>query len=161
MELAPALTTTHDLEQELVALYPALARRMAMVLRDPDIAQDIAQSTMVRALEHRRRFNGGDLRAWVYTIGLRLAFNELRRRRTVQGRSSAEEPTWAMTMDPDLWVALAAIEPRARAALFLSVLDGYTHAEIGRILGAPEGTVSSWLSRAKDRLRSALEEDDR
>lgn len=161
MELARAISHVTDLEAELVALYPGLARRLALVLRDRDAAQDVAQAAIARALEHQRRFRGGDVRAWLYTIGLRLAFNELRRRRTVQARHASEEPTWAIETDPDLWIALAAIEPRQRAALLLSALEGYTHAEIGRILGVPEGTVSSWLSRTKDRLRSILVEDDR
>ena len=65
-----------------------------------------------------------------------------------------------MSTDPDLWMALANVEPRQRAALLLSVLEGYTHAEIGRMLGVAEGTVSSWLSRTKDRLRVDLMEDD-
>jgi len=38
----------------------------------------------------------------------------------------------------------------------LSVLDGYTHEEIARMLGVRPGTVSSWLSRAKERLRVLL-----
>lgn len=161
MELARATASVRDFEAEIVALYPGLTRRLALVLRDAEAAQDIAQATVARALEQRRRFNGDDVRAWVYTIGLRLAFNELRRRRTVRSRESMAEPVWAMETDPDLWRALAGIEPRARAALLLSVLEGYTHAEIGRILGVPEGTVSSWLSRTKDRLRLELAEDDR
>jgi RNA polymerase sigma-70 factor (ECF subfamily) len=161
MELARAVASVRDFEAEIVALYPALTRRLALVLRDGDAAQDIAQATVARALEQQRRFSGSDVRAWVYTIGLRLAFNELRRRRTIRSREATEEPSWAMETDPDLWRALVEIEPRRRAALLLSVLEGYTHADIGRILGVPEGTVSSWLSRTKDRLRLMLAEDER
>lgn len=160
MDLARVLPEVSDLEAELIALYPALARRLTLVLHDADAAQDVAQAAMTRALENRRRFSGKDVRAWLYTIGLRLAFNELRRRRTVRSRATTEEPTWAMATDPDLWTALDEIEPRQRAALLLSALEGYTHAEIGTILGVAEGTVSSWLSRTKDRLRTLLREDD-
>lgn len=159
METARALADVSDFEGELIRLYPPLKRRLALVLRDSDVAEDVAQAAMTRALEQRRRFSGGDVRAWLYTIGLRLAFNELRRRRTARSRATAEEPAWAMTTDPDLWTALAEIDPRQRAALLLSVLEGYTHAEVGRMLGVPEGTVSSWVSRTKNRLRAALAEE--
>jgi len=161
MDLARAVPLVIDLEAELLAAYPALVRRLTLVLRDGAEAQDVAQAAFTRALEHRGDFRGGDARAWLYTIGLRLAFNELRRRQRVACAlgDSAPEPAWAMSSDPDLWVALGELEPRHRAALLLSTLEGYTHDEIGRILDVPAGTVSSWLSRTKDRLRILLGDD--
>ncbi len=159
MDLARTVPLEFDLEAELVAAYPLLARRLTVVLRDPDEAQDIAQSAFARALERRHRFRGGDVRAWLYTIGIRLALNELRRRRRLVALSEVAEPIWAMASEPDLWIALAQLDPPHRAALVLSTLDGYTHAEIAGILGVREGTVSSWLSRSKDRVRAILGED--
>ena len=158
-EARQARRLSRDVEAELVELYPALARRLALVLRDPDEAADVAQAAFGRALEQRQRFAGGDLRGWFYTIGLRLAFNELRRRKSADARTTSAEPTWALSTDPDLWAALGGLDPRHRAALLLSTLEGYTHAEIGRMLGVPAGTVSSWLSRTKEHLRAALGED--
>ena len=159
MDLARAAPLAIDLEAELLAIYPALTRRLTLVLRDQAEAEDVAQAAFARALERRDRFAGGDVRAWFYTIGLRLAFNELRRRRVVVAREGGTEPTWALASEPDLWIVLARVEPRQRAALLLSVLDGYTHEEIGRMLGVPAGTVSSWLSRTKERLRELLGDD--
>ena len=166
MDLAHPVAVAVDIEAGLLEHYPALARRLTLVLRDAAEAEDTAQAAFARALEQRHRFAGGDLRAWFYTIALRLAFNELRRRRSRDGRTTDDrsperEPTWAMSTDPDLWAALAGLEPEHRAALLLSTLEGYTHAEIGAILGVRAGTVSSWLSRTKDRLRKILGDDDR
>jgi RNA polymerase sigma-70 factor, ECF subfamily len=158
MHLARAVPAALDLEAELVAVYPALVRRLALVLRDASEGEDVAQAAFTRALEHRREFKGGDVRAWLYTIGLRLAFNELRRRRRAPA-ADGSGPTWAMTSDPDLWVALGQLDPRHRAALLLATLEGYTHEEIGHILEVPVGTVSSWLSRTKDHLRTVLGDD--
>lgn len=158
MNLAPAVPFVADLEAELLAAYPQLTRRLALVMRDSVEAQDIAQAAFARAMEKRHRFSGGDARAWLYTIALRLAFNELRRRQRTTPMGVADEPTWAMATDPDLWLALDRLEPRHRAALLLSVLDGYTHEEIGRMLGVRTGTVSSWLSRARVSLRLLLGE---
>ena len=159
MELARTVQIEFDLDAELLAAYPLLARRLTVVLHDTDEAQDVAQSAFARAMERRDRFHGGDVRAWLYTIGIRLALNELRRRRRLVALSEMPEPTWAMESQPDLWLALAELEPPHRAALVLSTLDGYTHAEIAGILGVREGTVSSWLSRSKDRLRTILGDD--
>jgi RNA polymerase sigma-70 factor (ECF subfamily) len=160
MDLARATPLVIDLEAELLAAYPALTRRLAIILRDTSEAEDVAQAAFARALEHRHKFSGGDARAWFYTIGLRLAFNELRRQRTA-ARGPGDEPSWAMSSEPDLWITLGQLEPQHRAALLLSTLDGYTHEEIGRMLGVRPGTVSSWLSRTKERLRALLGDDER
>jgi RNA polymerase sigma-70 factor, ECF subfamily len=159
MEVARTVPIELDLDAELLAAYPMLTRRLTLVLRDGDEAQDVAQAAFARALEHRTRFRGGDVRAWLYTIGLRLAFNELRRRERFAPLGPGVEPSWAMSSQPDLWIALERLAPRVRAALVLSILDGYTHAEIAALLGVRTGTVSSWLSRAKEQLRELLGED--
>ena len=159
MDLTRAVPIEADLEAELVAAYPFLVRRLTLVLRDGDEAQDVAQAAFARALERRHLFRGGDARGWLYTIGLRLAFNELRRRSRLVALPDEGEPTWAMRSEPDLWLALAQLDPRQRAALVLSTLDGFTHKEIARTLGVRTGTVSSWLSRSKERLRDMLGDD--
>jgi RNA polymerase sigma-70 factor, ECF subfamily len=159
MNVARTVPIVLDLEAELVAIYPLLVRRLTIILRDPDEAQDLAQAAFSRALERRRRFRGGDVRAWLYTIGIRLALNELRRRRRLVPLTEHDEPEWAMRSDPDLWIALAGLEPSRRVALVLSVLDGYTHREIAELLEVREGTVSSWLSRTKEHLRAVLGDD--
>lgn len=156
MDIAQTARVVTDIETELLAAYPTLARRLALVLRNASEAEDVAQAAFVRALENRNRFTGGDVRSWFYTIGLRLAFNELRRRKRTAAWNPHDEPSWATSTDPDLWIALGHLEPRQRAALLLSALEGYTHPEIGQILGVPAGTVSSWLSRTKEQLRRQL-----
>ena len=158
-QTAPARVAL-DFEATVGPLYPALVRRLTLVVRDPDEGQDLAQAAYLRAFESWDRFDGRDVRAWLYTIGLRLALNELRRRRRwlrAIARDSAEE--FAPPAEPDLWRALGEVDRRHRAAFLLHVLDGYTHAEVGAMLGAPPGTVGSWISRTKERLRRMLRED--
>ena len=145
-------------EVSVAPLYSALVRRLTMVLRDPHAAQDVAQEAYLRAFRAWDDFDGRDVAAWLHTIALRLAFNELRRRRRLGAflarRSAAE---WVPSVEIDLWNALERLEPRQRAALLLNVIDGYTQAEIARMLGVPPGTVASWLTRSKARLRRELE----
>jgi RNA polymerase sigma-70 factor (ECF subfamily) len=156
MDIAQSIPLAFDLEAELVASYPLLARRLTIILHDADEAQDVAQAAFARALERRHRFHGGDARAWLYTIGIRLALNEVRRRRRLVSLTDHEEPAWAMESEPDLWLAMARLGLNVRAALVLHVIDGYSHAEIGTMLGVRPGTVASWISRGKDQLRISL-----
>ena len=139
-------------------LYPGLVRRLVLVLGNREDAEDIAQEAYERAFRSWKTFDGREPRAWLHTIALRLAFNQLtRRRRWGAILDRAPRQVWSDPVDPDLWTALGAIDPRARATLLLNTLDGYTLAEIAAMLAEPEGTVSSRLSRARASLRKSLE----
>jgi RNA polymerase sigma-70 factor (ECF subfamily) len=163
----PAGRTTTRLEAELFEAvvqphYAPLIRRLVLVLGDRRDAEDVAQETYLKAYRSWDRFDGVDLRGWLYTIALRLAFNELRKRRRWVGVLTRIQPraTWTDATDPDLWDALRSLDPRTRSALLLSAIDGYTQAEIAQILSAPEGTVASWISRGRAMLRRQLGEGE-
>ena len=137
--------------------YAGLVRRLVLVVGDENDAQDVAQDAYLKAFRSWTRFDGADVRAWLYTIGLRLAFNHLRgRRRWLAVLQRVEPRPWSDPSDPDLWAAIRGLDARTRSALLLHVVDGYTHAEIARILSAPEGTVASWISRGRATLRKEL-----
>jgi len=137
--------------------YANLVRRLVMVLGDERDAEDVAQDAYLKAFRSWDRFDGADARAWLYTIALRLAFNHLRsRRRWLAAIGRMEPGRWADPSDPDLWAALRALDARTRSALLFNVVDGYTQAEIARMLGVPEGTVASWISRGRASLRREL-----
>jgi RNA polymerase sigma-70 factor (ECF subfamily) len=137
--------------------YANLVRRLVLVLGDPHDAEDVAQDAYLKAYRSWDRFDGVDVRAWLYTIALRLAFNQLRgRRRWLAAIARIEPRTWADPADPDLSAVLGTLDPRTRSALLLNVVDGYTQAEIARMLSVPEGTVASWISRGRAILRREL-----
>ena len=140
--------------------YANLVRRLVLVLGDPHDAEDVAQDAYLKAYRSWDRFDGVDVRAWLYTIALRLAFNQLRgRRRWLAAIGRIEPRAWADPADPDLSAALGTLDARTRSALLLNLVDGYTHAEIARMLSAPEGTVASWISRGRAALRRELDPD--
>ncbi len=72
--------TSEAFESAVAPHYGGLVRRLTAVLRDPEAGEDLAQETYLRAFRAWRRFDGTDARAWLHTIGLRLAFNERGRR---------------------------------------------------------------------------------
>ena len=77
---------------------------------------------------------------------MRLAIDEQRRRRRWGFFALRNDDVdWATERDPDLWHALEELDPRVRAALVLTVLDGYTHQELADALEVPRGTVASWF----------------
>jgi RNA polymerase sigma-70 factor (ECF subfamily) len=138
-------------------LRPALVRRLTLVLDDQGAAEDVAQDALLQAYRAWNRFDGANARAWLYTIALRLAFNERRRhRRFLAAIARVPHRPWHDTLDPDLQSALARLEIGQRTALLLAAVDGYTQREIAGILGVSERTVTSWISRARATLVADL-----
>ena len=145
-------------EEAVLPFWPALVRRLTLVLDDAHAAEDVAQEAYLRAFRAWDGFGGGDVRAWLYTIALRLAFNEQRRRRRWLAAVRGIEPKQPHDgPDPDLLAALGRLDVRTRSALLLTAIDGYTQRETAAILGAPEGTVASWISRGRAALRADLD----
>jgi len=153
---------------ELVRRYAGQARRIARtILGDPEDADDAAQDGFLAALRHIGRFDPTrPFGPWLLKIVANAAADRRRRRRVRQAEPLA--PYLATTGDsPDraadlsglgaaLRAALAELPERQRAALVLFDSEGYSHREIGEILGIPEGTVRSDVFHARRTLREKL-----
>lgn len=131
--------------QAVAPHYSGLVRRLTVVMGDHEAALDLAQETYLRAFRAWDRFDGTDVRAWLHTIGLRLAFNERSRRNRWRQllHRPREAQTWVTGRDLDLHAALAELRVEHRAALLMNIVDGYTHAQIGEMLEVPAGTVGA------------------
>jgi RNA polymerase sigma factor (sigma-70 family) len=136
--------------------------RLALIVGDREEARDLAQQTFLRAAEHWPIGSDETVARWLSVVGVRLALNERRGRRR-WGFLPIEDTdaTWAMDVDPDLWRALGKLDRRTRAALVLTVVEGYSQEEAAVALGVPRGTLASWLSRARFGLRATLEDRER
>ena len=73
-------------------------------------------------------------------------------------RGTSFQPTRPSILD--LWTALGQLSRQERVVIVLAVIGGYTQAEIAGHLGVPVGTVSSWSTRGRQRLRIALSNEE-
>lgn len=60
----------------------------------------------------------------------------------------------------DLYDAIDLLSPVYKSVIILKYFQGMKIKEIAEIMDIPEGSVKGYLSRAKEALRSLLEEDD-
>ena len=150
----------HDLDSTYRAHRDWLVRRLALIVGDAEEAHDLTQEAFVRAMELWPLPDMTQPARWLTTVGVRLAIDERRRRRRWGFLGLREtDATWAIAVDPDLWRALSRLDRRTRAAIVLTTLDGYSQDEVASMLQAPRGTVASWISRGRDRLRADLGSD--
>ena len=77
--------------QSVELTIPALRRYARALTRDADIADDLVQDTLVRALRSEHLFLGGDVRSWMYTILTNLNRNRLRSLARRPAMSSIED----------------------------------------------------------------------
>lgn len=145
-----------------------LARRL---VSRTHLAEDLAQDVFVEVLTSLGQYDGrGSFAGWVRTITVRKCLMHLRSpwRRGLQWIESlnggeAGDPC-DCSMSPsgealDLERALARLGDTARAVVWLHDVEGYTHGEIGALLGGTASLSKSQLARAHARLRGLLEND--
>jgi len=172
-ELAEAYLAARD-ETAFRALYrrhaPALWRMALRLARgSEDEARELAQETWVRAARGLGSFRWESrFGTWLTSIAIHCD----RERRRRDGRETLVEDVDAVgataetlpaTPDPparvepiDLARAIDDLPDGYRAVLVLHDVEGYTHAEIGRLLGVEPGTSKSQLHRARARVRARL-----
>ena len=128
-------------------------------------AEDAVQEGFLRAYQALDRFDPGQtFGAWLSRIVANAAL-DLARRKKVRAAEDLSESIPAAFRDPAeqgelkerLEAALAQLQPRARAVIVLHDVEGFTHAEIGEMLGIPGGTARSDLHHARQKLRVVLD----
>lgn len=150
----------------LEPLIPALRRYAYALVRDRDLADDLVQDTLERALSRwYLRRPDGELRAWLFTILRNLHINAYRRSKR-QGPHVTIDDTTAASTDAaqnaglemhDVLAALDQLPEEQKSLLLLVGVEDLSYDEAARVTGVPMGTVMSRLSRARQRLRSILE----
>ncbi len=141
------------------ALY-RLAYRLTGTRED---AEDVVHDVFVGLPEALRRYEErGSLEAWLKRVTARVALMRLRRRKRLRevllrdAAPATESPSPADGVA--LQTAVNALPDRLRIVLVLKEIEGYSHAEIGQLVGITEGASRARLARALKHLRRALEE---
>jgi RNA polymerase sigma-70 factor, ECF subfamily len=138
-----------------------VARAVVMTHED---AEDAVQEGFMRAYQALDRFDAGQsFGAWLNRIVANAAL-DLSRRRKVRAADELSDTYPSVFRDPAedselrerLQKALATLPERARAVLVLHDIEGFTHAEIGELLGIPGGTARSDLHHARQKLKGLL-----
>ena len=166
----PVLVETFD---DVVLPHLDVAYRLARwLMRNEQDAQDVVQEASLRAFRYFRTFTGGDGRAWFLRIvrntcsgwrgrrfeALTDPFDE---RQHVSGRPTSDPETLLLQTDDASLIARAMrnLPDRFHQLLVLRELEGLSYREMADVMGIPMGTVMSSLSRARQALRGALEDE--
>jgi RNA polymerase sigma-70 factor (ECF subfamily) len=131
-----------------------------------DLAEDFTQDAFVRAFAHLPEFRGeSSFSTWLHAIAVSVVLNGMRkvkrlREREVELEAAGEMGVEGREAEPDLKQrlrrAIDGLPDHARTVFLMHDLEGYTHEEIGEVLGIPSGTSKARLFRARAALREEL-----
>jgi RNA polymerase sigma-70 factor (ECF subfamily) len=156
--------------RELAAAHdPFLHSTAVRLAGDKELAKDLVQETLVRALLHFDRFKQGtNFRAWLVTILTHLYYDHLKHEKVVS-KADAELVTREVSdgeidepppgTDEALSGAIEALDPDLRAVVICCYVNGLSYKEAAAKLNVPIGTISTRLMRARQRLKALLTEE--
>ena len=148
------------LRRQVAALLPELRAFARFLARDRTQADDIVQDALVRALGALDQFQPGtNLKAWLFTIGRNVFYEQARRRKREQlamadqAHADPQVESRSATISShdisDLQSMIWTLPPSMREALILVGAQEMTHEEAAAICGVPVGTMKARLSRAR------------
>ena len=161
-------TALHTLYKETAPQLFGLALR---ILRNRELAEEIVQDSFVLLWNNAHTFDPsrGSAMAWLARIVRNRCIDLIRRcgRETPLDHASIEgwedpgsSPADLAALSSDarrLHNCLGELEESPRKVLMLVYYEGMTYEEVAVHLGAPLGTVKSWVRRSLIRLRGCLE----
>lgn len=160
--------------RELIDRHERLVSHMVYRMIDrPADREDLCQDVFMKVYQNLSRFrHESKLSTWIATIAYNTCINYLQKKKTpLFDDKTPETVTWEDVSDskatPEksaesedlrkrLNGAIAGLDQRYRAIITLYHLDGMSYAEIGSIMNLPEGTVKSYLFRARKQLKETL-----
>lgn len=143
-----------------------LFRYVFWLCRDPDLAEDVVQETMLRAFNSIGNLaDEGAVKPWLFTIARREHARMYERKRLdlrdIDDLSAAEAALIARGDDDtdisDMRAAIFRLEEEYREPLVLQVLVGLSTEEIARTMNLKQGAVLTRLHRARKKLIEQIE----
>jgi RNA polymerase sigma-70 factor (ECF subfamily) len=161
---------------ELVQRYEKrLLRVILRFVRDPDLAEDLAQETFLRVYERMEQYDPARrFGPWLFRIGVNLTLDYLRRRKrrgwtslfSEGGRDqwpdlAVPDPRTNIDLHQEVWTVVDRLPERYRTVLVLRDLEGFSTSEIAAILDRKEATVRWRLAEARNRFQEFWEQRQR
>ena len=153
------------MREAMLAALPSLRAFALSLTNAREVADDLVQDTLVRALANLHQFQPGtNMGAWLFTILRNIFYSQCRRAKhevedpegSYAGRLSTAPDQNARCDVQDMLKALAKLPLEQREALILVAAEGLSYEEAAHICGAATGTIKSRVSRGRVRLAELL-----
>lgn len=96
---------------------------------------------------------------WLVRILIRECYKILRSRSNTVAYSAEMDGTCYNSSTSELYQAILQLPVKNRIVIVLLYIEGYSVAEVAKMLGVPQGTVKSRLARGRKKLQQELTEN--
>lgn len=141
--------------------YGDMVRRLCLVhLKNPADTEDIFQNVFLKYVLSPVVFESPEHeKAWLIRVTINACRDLVKsffRNRTVSLEELLDQPAPLLEEHREVLEAVLALPRKYRDAVYLHYYEGYTAAEIGKLLGKNTNTVYTLLTRARGQLRKTL-----
>ncbi len=141
--------------------YGDMVRRLCLVhLKNPADTEDIFQNVFLKYVLSPVVFESPEHeKAWLIRVTINACRDLVKsffRSRTVPLEELLDQPAPLSEEHREVLEAVLALPRKYRDAVYLHYYEGYTAAEIGKLLGKNTNTVYTLLTRAREQLRKTL-----
>ncbi len=148
-----------------------VAHMIGRVVKNKEETEELCQDVFLRVYDKLSEFSfKSKLSTWIATIAYRHAINQIRKNKMLLTDIPEEDSftnyfveevnpeSVLMESDLDEFVLklVDQLPPQYKIVLTLFHLDGMSYPEIGEVTGMPEGTVKSYLFRARNLLKEKV-----
>lgn len=143
----------------VIRKYSQHVQNLAFVyLKNQYDAEDIAQEVFLTYLQKAPLFFSGQKeKSWLMTVTVNKCKNMLRSKHRAERLN--DDLSYLPQEESIVLKAVMGLEEKYRVPIHLHYYEGYTIAEIAKLMKVRPGTVGSWLSRARALLKTELEGD--
>ncbi len=122
-------------------------------------AEDAAQEVFIKYLNKAPWFiSAKKEKSWLMTVTVNQCKTMLRAKYR-EDLPLPEDLNYLPPQENDLMLAVLGLDEKYRLPIHLHYYEGYSLAEIAKLLQTTSGTVASWLSRGREKLKEELRED--
>ncbi len=143
------------------------------IVRQQEEVEDICQDVFMKVFQKIKKFRGDSkLSTWIATIAYNTSISHIRKLKRGEEPSFDEMPALIETKADEKLVGknlerkeielylleyIEQLPVQYRTVITLFHLEEFSYKEIEKITGMPEGTIKSYLSRARKMLREKME----
>lgn len=149
----------NELIKEMLDKYSDMVYRIALTrCKNKESAEDVYQTVFLRYSEKMPKFESEEhSKAWFIRVTINLTKDENTSAWNNKIVALDDMIQFESKEESDLFIDICKLPQNYKSVIYLMYYEGYKVKEISKLLDASEGTIKTWLYRAREILKESIE----
>lgn len=145
--------------KEIIEKYSDMVYRIALTrTKSIENAEDIFQEVFMKLSEKDPKFEGEEhLKAWLIRVTINLSKNSNSSTWNRKVTNLSEDVKFENEEESNVFEIVNDLPQNYRTVIYLFYYEGYKTKEIAQMMKKSEGTIKTWLFRARNELKEKME----